>query len=393
MEATEQAPTRGRRRRRLLLFALVVLVMAAAWAAWWHLHGQYRERTENAQVAGNQLTVMPQVTGTVTAVQADDTDRVRRGDLLVQLDDADARLAVATAEAALADAAREVTTLVADRERAEAAVGLAQAQLDRALADLQRRRGLVVRRSISAEELNHAELDANTARMAVRLARRQLAVAQASLGSGPLREHPRVLQAAARLREAYLQLARCRVLAPADGQVAQRRVQVGQQVSPSSRLLDIVPLDAVWVEVNFKEGQLANLRLGQPVDMTSDLYGDRFAFSGRVSGIGAGTGSVFSLLPPQNATGNWIKIVQRVPVRVAIDRDSLEGRPLPLGASVEAVVDTRSRDGELVTGAPAPADGRYATAVYAERLAAIEASVAQRVQAAFVAVGQDRAAE
>lgn len=392
MEATEHPPTRSRR-RRLLLFALIVLVLGVAWSAWWRLHGQYRERTENAQVVGNQLTLMPQITGTVTAVQADDTDRVRRGDLLVHLDDADARLAVATAEAALADAAREVTTLVADRERAAAAVGLAQAQLDRALADLQRRRGLVVRRSISAEELNHAELDANTARVAVRLARRQLAVAQANRGSGPPREHPRVLQAAARLREAYLLLARCRILAPADGQVAQRQVQVGQQVSPSSRLLDIVPLDAVWVEVNFKEGQLANLRLGQPVHMTSDLYGNRFAFSGRVSGIGAGTGSVFSLLPPQNATGNWIKIVQRVPVRVAIDRESLGGRPLPLGASVEAVVDTRDRDGELVTGAPAPADGRYATAVYAERLAAIEASVAQRVQAAFVAVGQDRAAE
>ncbi|GAB4356557.1 MAG: HlyD family efflux transporter periplasmic adaptor subunit [Immundisolibacter sp.] len=392
MEATEQLPAR-RRRWRLLLFALVVLVAGVAWAAWWQLHGQYRERTENAQVAGNLLTVMPQITGTVTAVWADDTDRVRRGDLLVQLDEADARLAVASAEAALAEAAREVITLAAEREQALAAVGLAQAQLDRALADLQRRRGLVVRRSISAEELNHAELDANTARSAVRLARRRLAVAQASLGPGPLREHPRVLQAAARLREAYLQLARCRILAPADGQVAQRRVQVGQQVSPSSRLLDIVPLDAVWVEVNFKEGQLANLRLGQPVHMTSDLYGDRFVFSGRVSGIGAGTGSVFSLLPPQNATGNWIKIVQRVPVRVAIDRDSLEGRPLPLGASVEAVVDTRSRDGELVTGAPAPADGRYTTAVYAGRLAAIETSVAQRIEAAFAAVGQARTAE
>lgn len=391
MESDEYLP--GRRRRRLLLFALIVVALGVAWIVWWRLHGQFREHTENAQVAGNQLTLMPQVTGTVTAVRVDDTDVVRRGDLLVQLDDADARVAAATAEAALADAAREVTTLVADRERAAAAVGLAQAQLDRALADLQRRRGLVVRRSISAEELNHAELDANTAQAALGLARRKLAVTQAALGAGPLREHPRLLQAAAHLREAYLQLSRCRILAPSDGQVAQRRVQIGQQVTPASRLLDIVPLDGVWVEVNFKEGQLGNLRLGQPVHMTTDLYGDRAEFAGRVSGIGAGTGSVFSLLPPQNATGNWIKIVQRVPVRVDIDRESLAGRRLPLGVSVTAVVDTRDRDGALLTGAPAPADGRYATSVYAERLAALEARVAQRVQAALASAGQDRNAE
>lgn len=378
----------GARRRRLFLFTLVVLVVAAAWGGWWRVYGQYSEHTENAQVAGNRLTVMPQVAGSVTAVQVDDTDQVRRGDLLVQLDEADAQLAVATAQAALADAAREVFGLAAQRDRAQAAVGLAQSELERTLADLDRRRRLVVRQSISAEEAQHAELNTNTARSAVLVANRQLAVAQAAVGAGPLRGHPRVKLAAASLRDAYLRLERCRILAPADGQVAQRSVQVGQQVTPASRLLDIIPLDAVWVEVNFKEGQLVNLRLDQPVRMTTDVYGDELEFTGRVGGIGAGTGSVFSLLPPQNATGNWIKIVQRVPVRVTIDRESLAGRPLPLGASVSASVDTHQRDSAPVTGVAAPTAGRYATDVYAARLAGIDARVEQQVEAGFTAATQ-----
>jgi membrane fusion protein (multidrug efflux system) len=367
------------------LVLVVVLLLAAGglWAGWWRLIGQFREHTENAQVAGNRLTVMPQVSGTVTTVRVDDTDRVHRGDVLLQLDDADARVAVANAEAALTEAVRAVSMLVAERSRAAAAVELATARLARATADLERRRGLVVRRSISVEELNHAELDVSTERAGMQVAQRQLAVAQSALGSGPLREHPLVHQAAAALRKAYLDLERCRILAPADGQVAQRSVQVGQQVTPASRLLDVVPLEAVWVEVNFKENQLANLRIGQPVHMATDLYGERLAFTGRIAGVGAGTGSVFSLLPPQNATGNWIKIVQRVPVRVDIDRESLAGHPLPLGASVDALVDTRARDGMLVTSRAAPADARYATDVYADRLGVIEARLVQRIAAAF----------
>jgi membrane fusion protein (multidrug efflux system) len=383
MESDDSKGRPGRRRRRLLLFVALLLVGGVAWAAWWQLSGQFHESTENAQVAGNRLTVMPQITGTVTAVRADDTDHVQRGDLLVQLDDADARLAAAAAEAALAEAVREVTMLVADRGRAAAAVELANARLARANADLERRRGLIVRRSISAEELNHAELAASTARASVEVARRQLAVAQSALGGTPLREHPRLRQAVTGLRRAYLDVERCRVLAPAAGQVAQRSVQVGQQVTPASRLLDVVPLDDVWVDVNFKEGQLANLRIGQAVRLGTDLYGDRVTFTGRVAGIGAGTGSVFSLLPPQNATGNWIKILQRVPVRVSIDRDSLGGRALPLGISVSATVDTQDRSGELVTSAAAPDAARYATDVYAERLQDIDARVAQRVDEAL----------
>ncbi len=379
----ERAP--GARRGRLFLFMLCVVVVAAAWGGWWRVSGQYSEHTENAQVAGNRLTVMPQVAGSVIAVRVDDTDQVRRGELLVQLDESDARLAVATAQAALADAVREVQGLAAQRERAQAAVGLAQSELDRTLADLDRRRRLVVRQSISAEEAQHAELNTNTARSAVRVANRQLAVAQAAVGSGPLREHPRVKLAAASLRDAYLQLERCRILAPAAGQVAQRSVQVGQQVTPVSRLLDIIPLDSTWVEVNFKESQLVNLRLDQPVRMTTDVYGGELEFTGRVAGIGAGTGSVFS---PQNATGNWIKIVQRVPVRVTIDRDSLAGRPLQLGASVSASVDTHDRDGAPVTGRAAPRAGRYATDVYAERLPGIDARVQRQVEASFRAVAQ-----
>ena len=387
MSAEEKTPS-GARRRRLLLLVLCVLVVAAVWVGWWQLYGQYREYTENAQVGGNRMAVMPQVAGSVTAVQVDDTDQVRRGDLLVQLDEADAQLAVATAQAALADAARAVFGLAAQRDRAQAAVGLAQSELERTLADLDRRRRLVVRQTISAEEAQHAELNTSTARSAVLVANRQLAVAQAALGSGPMRGHPRVKLAAAGLRDAYLRLERCRILAPADGQVAQRSVQVGQQVTPATRLLDIVPLNAGWVDVNFKEGQLANLRLDQPVRMTTDVYGEQFEFTGRVGGIGAGTGSVFSLLPPQNATGNWIKIVQRVPVRVTIDWESMAGRSLPLGASVTATVDTRDRHAAALSGKAAPSGGRYATDIYADRLVGIEVRVQQQVEASFATVTQ-----
>ena len=385
MSAEEKTPS-GARRRRLLLLVLCVLVVAAVWVGWWQLYGQYREYTENAQVGGNRMAVMPQIAGSVTAVQVDDTDQVRRGDLLVQLDEADAQLAVATAQAALADAARAVFGLAAQRDRAQAAVGLAQSELERTLADLDRRRRLVVRQTISAEEAQHAELNTSTARSAVLVANRQLAVAQAALGSGPMRGHPRVKLAAAGLRDAYLRLERCRILAPADGQVAQRSVQVGQQVTPATRLLDIVPLNAGWVDVNFKEGQLANLRLDQPVRMTTDVYGEQFEFTGRVGGIGAGTGSVFSLLPPQNATGNWIKIVQRVPVRVTIDWESMAGRSLPLGASVTATVDTRDRHAAALSGKAAPSGGRYATDIYADRLVGIEVRGQQQVEASFATV-------
>lgn len=388
MASDEQTQPVRRRRWRLLVLTLLLVLAGLGWLGWWELSGQFWEHTENAQVSGNRVAVMPQITGTVVAVRADDTDRVRRGDLLVQLDDADTQVAVQAAQADLADAAREVMQLAAERDRAQAAIAVAMSERARAVADLERRRGLILKRSISAEELQHAELSATAAQSSLRVAQQQMVVAQAALGTWPLGQHPRVQRAAADLTDALLRLERCRILAPVDGQVAQRSVQLGQQVTPSSRLLDLVPQDDRWVEVNFKENQLASLRLGQPVRMSTDVYGHRLRFDGRVAGIGAGTGSVFSLLPPQNATGNWIKIVQRVPVRVAIDMASLEGRPLPLGASVRATVDTHDRSGEPLTGNELPAAGHYSTDIYAARLADIQAHVRRLSEASFLAADQ-----
>lgn len=388
MVSDEQTPPVRQRRWRLLVLTLLLLLAGLAWLGWWKLSGQFWEHTENAQVSGNRVAVMPQITGTVVAVRADDTDRVRRGDLLVQLDDADAQVAVQAAQADLADAAREVMQLAAERDRAQAAIAVAMNDRARAAADLERRRGLILKRSISAEELQHAELSATAAQSSLKVAQQQMVVAQAALGAWPLRKHPRVQRAAANLTDALLGLERCRILAPVDGQVAQRSVQLGQQVTPSSRLLDLVPLDDRWVEVNFKENQLASLRLDQPVRMSTDVYGDRLQFDGRVAGIGAGTGSVFSLLPPQNATGNWIKIVQRVPVRVAIDMATLQGWPLPLGASVRVTVDTHDRGGAPLTGNELPAAGLYSTDIYAARLADIQARVRRLSEASFSAADQ-----
>lgn len=355
-----------RRRKALLAVASIVGVAGVAWGVYeWTVASRY-ESTDNAYVQGNVIQVTPQVGGTVLSIHADDTDFVKAGQPLVKLDPADSQVALEQAEAALGQAVRQVRTLYANNGSLAAQIVLRQADVGRAAAevaraeeDLGRRASLVANGAVSKEELEHARTQVNTARSALAAARAALAGAREQLASNQVmtagtsvEDHPQVQAAAARVREAWLARERSVLVAPVDGYVARRTVQLGQRVAAGTPLLSVIPLNQVWVDANFKEVQLRKLRIGQPVTLIADLYGKRVEYRGTVSGLGIGTGAAFSLLPAQNATGNWIKVVQRVPVRVALDAEQLREHPLRVGLSMEATVDVESQDGKTLADAP-----------------------------------------
>ena len=350
---------RSRRKPLLVLLFLLCLLGAAGGGAWYWNVARFFEHTDDAYVAANVVEVTPQVTGTVIAVGVRDTDRVGTGQLLVQLDPADTEIALQQAEAELARTIRQVRTVYAANQGLAAEIAVREADLKRAQADADKARGdldtraaLVKSGAVGREELKHAEAALATAdaarkaaAAAIGAARERLAANQALTDGVAPEEHPEVQRAAARVREAYLAWARTRILAPVDGDIAKRAVQVGQRVQPGSNLLSVVPLDHVWVDANFKEVQLRDMRIGQPVRLHADVYGDDFEYQGHVVGFGAGTGSAFALLPAQNATGNWIKIVQRVPVRIDLDKATLAEHPLRVGLSMTAEVDMHDVSG------------------------------------------------
>ncbi|MCC6610907.1 MAG: efflux RND transporter periplasmic adaptor subunit [Burkholderiales bacterium] len=332
------------KRRILLLGVLAVFLLGGAAVAFWYfLYGQYHETTDDAYVGGNLVQITPQVAGTVIAIHADDTDYVQAGELLVALDQADAQLVLEQAEAQLAMTVRNVRTLRAASTGGKANVALRRAELAKAEQDLARRRAVGASGAVSGEELQHAVDAASAARAALEAAEQQLAAQRAMVDRTDVHDHPDVKNAAARVREAYLAYSRTRIPAPVSGFVVRRSVQLGQRVAPGSVLMTVVPLADVWVDANFKENQLANLRPGQPVTLTADAYGSGVVFHGKVAGFSAGTGASFALLPAQNASGNWIKIVQRVPVRIALERQELDAHPLQIGLSMRVDVDTHDR--------------------------------------------------
>jgi len=325
----------------------VSLTVALVYGAYWAQVLRYRQSTDDAYVGGNVVQITPQISGTVVAIGADDTQFVKAGQTLVRLDQADARLALDQAEAQLARTVRDVRNLFSTTSELEAAVQMRQTELAAARSDLSRRERLGTTGAISGEELQHASDAVKTAQSALLAAEQQLAANRARVDGTTLKDHPQVRDAAAAVRNAYLTLARTELPAPVAGFVARRNVQLGQRVGPGAPLMSVVPLDQVWVDANFKEPQLARMRMGQPVTLTADLYGSHVVYHGRVAGFGAGTGAAFSLLPAQNATGNWIKIVQRVPVRIALDPREIAAHPLQIGLSMKAEVDVRSgADGE-----------------------------------------------
>jgi membrane fusion protein (multidrug efflux system) len=405
-DETSTAASPPPRKRRLILLSIAGVLLAGLLGvfAWWFLLGQWRTTTDNAYVGGNIVAVTPLTSGTVVTIYADTTQAAIEGQLLVQLDDADARLTLNSAEASLAKAVREVRGLYATsrgnlpliaRRRADLAMAQAElakneAALAQADSEFRRREELVKQHFVSAETLQIAQTvrDAalaqrDAALSAVQGSRAtvdetldQAAVSSALVDHTSLEDHPDVLAAATRVREAKLALERTRVLAPTSGQVARRAVQVGERVKPGDALMSLVPLDTVWVDANFKETELPDVRIDQPAELTSDFYGGSVVFHGRVLGLAPGTGSAFALLPPQNATGNWVKIVQRVPVRIALDPKELQEHPLRIGLSMYATIDTHDRSGAALTLLPNTA---YisATSAYAQDISSADALVAQ----------------
>jgi membrane fusion protein, multidrug efflux system len=333
-------------RRRWLTGVGGLLGLAAiSYLIYWALTLRYQEFTDDAYVAGNVVQITPQISGTVVAIGADNTQFVQAGQTVVQLDRADAKVALDQAEAQLARTVREVRNLFSTSAQLAATLQVREADLATATEDLARRERLANSGAISGEELQHARDTFRGAQAAVLSARQQLAANRARVDGTSVDNHPDVQNAAAVVRAAYLTYARTSLPAPVSGFVAQRSVQLGQRVNPGSPLLAIVPLDQVWVDANFKEHQLASMRVGQAVDLTADLYGHRVTYHGTIVGFNAGTGSAFALLPAQNATGNWIKIVQRVPVRIALNPAELAAHPLQIGLSMKAQVDTHDRGG------------------------------------------------
>jgi membrane fusion protein, multidrug efflux system len=342
----DDAAQKAKRRRWLGIAAAAFVVVGIAYGAYWALVLRYAESTDDAYVSGNVVQITPQISGTVVAIGADDTQFVKAGQMLVQLDQADAKVALDQAEAQLARTVRDVRGLYATSAQLQATVAMRQSDLDRANEDLARRDRLSSSGAISREEQQHARDAVDSAKSALNAAQQQLLANRARVDRTTIEEHPDVRNAAAHWRDAYLAFARTALPAPVAGFVAKRAVQLGQRVSPGAALMAIVPLDQVWVDANFKEAQLATMRLGQPVTLTADIYGGKVKYHGKVAGFGAGTGSAFAVLPAQNATGNWIKIVQRVPVRIMLDPQELAAHPLQIGLSMQVEVDTHDRQGD-----------------------------------------------
>jgi membrane fusion protein, multidrug efflux system len=351
----ETAKPRARKRAFLILGA-VVLIAAIAYAVM-RLLAPPAEETDDAYVGGNIVSVTARDGGTVLALHADNTQRVERGAPLIDLDPAATDVSLASAEADLGRAVRGFRSQRSTVDESAAEIVQAQADLSRAQNDLVRRKAAAADGAVSGEEVSHASDAVKTASAALNLARAKRAQAASAVEGTSVYDNPAVLAAIAQVRQAAINSSHMKVVAPVTGIVAQRTVQLGQRVAPGTPLMAVVPLDSLWVDANFRETQLQHLRVGQPVTIAADIYGGKIVYHGKVLGLGAGSGNAFSLLPPQNASGNWIKIVQRVPVRIALDPKELAAHPLRIGLSVDATVDTSDRSGPFVANSAPPAGG------------------------------------
>jgi membrane fusion protein (multidrug efflux system) len=375
-------PTKTRSRGLMLrLLGIVVLLAAIAWGLWYYFDGRWYENTDDAYVNGNVVQLTPQIAGTVISIGADDGDRVHAGDVLVKLDRSNADVALAGAKADLASTVRKVRGLYSSVSGAQADVAARKTAVDKARADYNRRVALAKSGAISAEELSHASDALTTAESGLIAAQQQYQTSKVLVDDTVVASHPDVQAAAARLRAAFLDDLRTTLVAPVDGYVAKRSVQLGQRVQPGAPLMAVVPLNEVWVDANFKETQLTDMRIGQPVEIESDVYGGDVKYKGKVQSLGVGTGSAFSLLPAQNATGNWIKIVQRIPVRIVFDDPAmLQKHTLRLGMSLTVDVNLHDRSGPTLAQLP-PTKPAFSTDVYAQQSAKADALIAQIIHA------------
>lgn len=375
MELTNQ-----QRKRWLIRLTIIFLSIGLFYLIHWLWVGQFYEKTDDAYVSGNPIQVMPQISGHVTEILADETDLVVKGQPLIQLDKIDAYIALKNAEAQLALTARQVSQLYQNVHQLQSSVQIAQDNFKRAQEDYQRRQELTLQKTISIEELRHAKLTRDSAAESLTLAQNQLLSATALVKGTHLYQHPQVQQAIVNLRNAYLTWMRTIIYAPETGYVAKRFAELGQEVNPNTALMIIVPLHQLWVNANFKESQLKNMRIGQPAQLISDAYGSSVAYQGTVIGLNPGTGNAFDLLPPQNATGNWIKIIQRLPVRIDINPEQLRKYPLRIGLSMTVTIDTHKHKGSVLTLTPQKKI-LYQTTNYTSDLTAVDQLVNQILRA------------
>ncbi|HTB87479.1 MAG TPA: HlyD family secretion protein [Steroidobacteraceae bacterium] len=347
-QAAATTVTTSKRRRGLVALGVVAILGGVVYGSYWFLSARHYQSTDDAYVDGDLVQITSEVPGTVISLTADDTQGVRREQTLLELDPADARVAMSNAEARLAGAVREVRTRFATAEQLRAQIAEREIELKRAQDDYGRRSNLLQDGAVSSEELSHTQDNIAQIRANLLEAREQLKATTVQIDGTTVETHPQVLAAEAAVRDAALALRRTHILAPVAGVVARRSVQVGQRVAAGTPLMAVVRLDDVWVDANFKEVQLKDMRIGQPVEVRSDVYGRGVKYHGKLVGLSAGSGSAFALLPAQNASGNWIKIVQRVPVRIVLDPQELASHPLRVGLSTTVTVDIRDTSGALI---------------------------------------------
>ena len=374
--ATPVAPKNSKRKRALGIVAFVLVVGLVSWLAYYFLYARWHQDTDDAYVQGNVVSIVPQTSGTVISIDADDGMKVEAGQALVHLDANDAQVAYDQSVANLAGTVRQVRGLYSSVDSGQADLRAREVAVAQARADIDRRSGLVASGAVSSEELAHARDMLAAAEAALSGSRGNLSRSRALVDATTLSKQPQVQAAASQLRQAYLNLQRSAIVAPVSGYIAKRQVQLGQRVQPGTTLMTIVPLEQVWVEANFKETQLGKMRSGQPVEVHSDLYGGDVAYDGKVAALGLGTGSAFSLLPAQNASGNWIKIVQRVPVRIELDPKQLHEHPLRLGLSMSVDVAIRDQSGSSLAVARKDVKPVLATTAYKKQLSDADALIA-----------------
>lgn len=358
--------TLHKRKIAMILLGSAFLLLGLLWLIYWLIWGQFEEYTDDAYVSGNMVQLMPQIAGTVIEINTDDTQLVKKGQVLIKLDPSDCEIALQRAKADLAQTVRQVRQYFEQEAQAQQKVLLDKANLVKAQLDLQRRLSLIGTRAVSREDMQHYKTAVESAQAEYNVSVHQLASAKALVKNTTLYHHPLVETAKANFKNAYLNWQRTIIVSPITGYVAKRTIQPGQQVSMNSVMLAIIPLHDTWVDANYKESSLNKLRVNQPVQLYADAYPE-ITYHGTVEGLNAGTGSAFALLPPQNATGNWIKIVQRLPVRIRLDDKELQKNPLQLGLSMRVTVDTHDKKGHRM---PLKANTQFKleTAVYARQL-------------------------
>ena len=362
---------KSKRKTSFFILFIVLVVIAATWFFYYEVYAKYSEETNDAYVNGDLVVISPQISGTVSKVVVDQGDYVEKGQILISLDSNDTQIALQAAEAKLANSVREVRSLYATADNAKASLEATKVEYNQAISDYKRRQKLAKSGAISQEDLNHYKDLVETTKSQYLASQQALKMAVSLVDNTVLKTHPAIKSAVANLRQVYLNNLRADIVAPISGYVAKRAVQLGSQVQPGTQMMVIVPLHQVWVDANFKESQMRDMRIGQTVILTSDLYGKEVEYKGEIESLGIGTGSAFSLLPAQNASGNWIKIVQRLPVKIRLQKDNLAQYPLRIGLSMLAKVDIEDSSGALLSESPQQ-EARFDTDVYQNTLQEVD---------------------